>query len=250
MGPWPLARCHCHGNHSGVILLRCAVGPHLASRDQRHIEAGRLGRSKVEGPGPPFPPIALWGAGDLRSLDRCRARRKEAQGGEVPGSMTTGDGRVLEPVRVRVGLQHDPLDGTDARHDTEVALLDHRGVIVAVNGAWVAFAAANGGDPARAGIGRSYLDACEDAAGDPQADQVGAAIRWALAGRLESPFRCTASCDSDEWLRWFEVNVSARRDRDGSGTGAVVALRPLTTARRLGGDGPGGGRHKIFTWRR
>jgi len=72
----------------------------------------------------------------------------------------------------------------------------------------------------------SYLDACAVAAGDPQADQIGAAIRSALAGRLESPFSCTASCHSDEWLRWFEVTVTAREDQDGNGNGAVIASGP------------------------
>ncbi len=42
----------------------------------------------------------------------------------------------------------------------EIALLDAKGVIVWVNSAWRAFTAANGGDPASAGPGVSYLDIC------------------------------------------------------------------------------------------
>ena len=45
----------------------------------------------------------------------------------------------------------------------EWALLDRHGVIVAVNDAWRAFSAENGGDSTRTGIGVSYLDVCDSA---------------------------------------------------------------------------------------
>ena len=74
----------------------------------------------------------------------------------------------------------------------EVALLDRDGVIAWVNPAWQAFAAANGGDPDRTGIGMSYLQACAAGGADPAAQEVAAAIRAALAGGLPGPL--TSRC--------------------------------------------------------
>ena len=58
------------------------------------------------------------------------------------------------------------------------------GRIIAVNQAWLRFAAENGADPARVSIGANYLDVCRDAAdaGDPDARRILEAVRTVLAG--------------------------------------------------------------------
>jgi anti-anti-sigma regulatory factor len=114
--------------------------------------------------------------------------------------------------------------------DTEVALLDRDGVIVSVNDAWRAFAAANGGDPARTGPGVSYLDVCAAAADDPLAAQVASAIRDALTGDLPGSLTVEVPCHSPRTERWFDLLISARRDGRGRSAGATVTLS-LTRAR-------------------
>ena len=107
---------------------------------------------------------------------------------------------------------------------TEIALLDRHGVIVSVNDAWQAFAAANKGDPARVGQGMSYLEVCAAAGDDPVAQEVGAAIRRALAGDLPGPLAVEVPCHSPDTARWFDMLISARRDADGRPLGATVTL--------------------------
>ena len=105
----------------------------------------------------------------------------------------------------------------------EVALVDRDGVIVAVNHAWQEFGALNGGDPARTGVGMSYLAACSGA-DDPQSQEVAAAIRYAVDGGLPAPVAITIACDSPDRRRSFDVFVSSRLADDGTTLGATVSL--------------------------
>jgi PAS domain-containing protein len=106
----------------------------------------------------------------------------------------------------------------------EIAVLDAEGVIVWVNSAWKAFTAANGGDPARAGPGLSYLDVCAAAAGDLVTARVEAAIRRALTGDLPGSFTIEVPCHSPDTARWFDMLISSRLDEDGKSAGATVTL--------------------------
>ena len=128
--------------------------------------------------------------------------------------------------------------GTSVRPATdvgvEVALLDRDGVIAWVNQAWQAFAAANGGDPARTGIGVSYLQACAAAGDDPVAQEVAGAIRAALAGDLPGPLRVEVPCHSPAVERWFDVLTSSRLDDQGRCLGATVTLSLARAQPRVG----------------
>jgi anti-anti-sigma factor len=106
----------------------------------------------------------------------------------------------------------------------EVALLDRDGVIAWVNQAWQAFTAANEGDPARAGRGVSYLQACAAAGDDTVAQDVAGAIRAALAGDLPGPLTVEVPCHSPATERWFDVLISSRLDDQGRCLGATVTL--------------------------
>jgi anti-anti-sigma factor len=140
--------------------------------------------------------------------------------------------------------------GSGADVGVEVALLDRDGVIAWVNQAWRAFAAANGGDPARAGAGVSYLQACAAAGDDPVAAEVAAAIRTALAGDLPDALRIEVPCHGLATERWFDALISSRFADDGRRLGATVTLslarsRPQLRAaspargqRRARGQGP------------
>jgi PAS domain S-box-containing protein len=129
----------------------------------------------------------------------------------------------------RVPAHGDPMTAT-----VEVALLDRSGVIIAVNDAWTAFAAANGGDPYRCGIGVSYLGICDGCLGDRYADAVGAAIRAALAGDLPAPVQVALPCHGPDAPRWFDVLVSSRFDDAGACAGATLTLSPVLPSARTG----------------
>ena len=121
----------------------------------------------------------------------------------------------------------------DAVRDTaEIAWLDSDGVIEAVNAAWGLFCHDNGGDPARCGVGVSYLAVCEGLDTDPGAASVGSAIRSAVRGDLAGPVAMLISCDSPTEARWFDVLVGPRFDTSGALVGATVTL-----SRAAGHDG-------------
>jgi len=126
----------------------------------------------------------------------------------------------------------------------EIALLDRDGVIAWVNQAWRAFAASNGGDPARVGPGVSYLQVCAAAEDDPAAGEVAAAIRAALAGDLPGPMTVVVPCHSPASERWFDLLISSRLDNQGRCMGAAVTLslarsRPRGSPLRPGRPGWG-----------
>lgn len=129
----------------------------------------------------------------------------------------------------------------------EAALLDERGVIVAVNPAWEAFCLANGGDPARSGVGVSYLAACMAAEPDPMAVLVAAAVRTALSGDLPSPLRLLVPCHSPINERWYDLLISSRFDASGTCRGATVTLSrarpPVAEHISLPGETSPAGRH-------
>ncbi|GLZ46237.1 hypothetical protein Acsp06_24220 [Actinomycetospora sp. NBRC 106375] len=114
----------------------------------------------------------------------------------------------------------------------ETALLDDTGTIVWVNRAWREFCLANGGDPARAGVGRSFLALCDEAA-DAQSAAVAAAIRTALRGDLPAPARVEVPCHAPHRPRFFDVLISSRRDDRGDVLGATVTLSEVVPARAV-----------------
>ena len=132
---------------------------------------------------------------------------------------------VLTPAAATPGPRRRSPGGS-VRTDVgvEVALLDRDGVVAWVNQAWQAFAAANGGDPARTGVGVSYLQACAAAGDDPVAAEVAGAIRAALAGDLPGPLTVEVPCHSPSTERWFDVLISSRFDDQGRCLGATVTL--------------------------
>lgn len=105
----------------------------------------------------------------------------------------------------------------------EVALLDRAGVIVWTNQAWDDFCRGNGGDPHRAGVGRSYVGIC-DVAGDEVSADVARAIRTAVGGDLPIPARYVVSCPAPGRPRAFDTLVSTRFGDDGRSVGALVTL--------------------------
>ncbi len=165
-----------------------------------------------------------------------------AAGSATTESATTGsDSRPADrPESVPPGTGEVPAGQAepDIGLGTEIALLDHQGVIVSVNDAWQAFAATNKGDPARVGPGVSYLEVCAAAGDDPVALEVAANIHRALAGDLPGPLVVEVPCHSPDTARWFELLISPRMDDDGGHRGATVTLSLAKSEPRLASAAP------------
>jgi hypothetical protein len=130
---------------------------------------------------------------------------------------------VREMLFRRRGTSLGPSTSEPEEGRAEVALLDRAGVIVWTNRVWDDFCRANGGDPRRAGAGRSYLEIC-DAAGDEPSAEIADALRAAVRGGLPVPARTVVSCPAPDRPRAFDTLVSSRFDDDGRTTGALVTL--------------------------
>ncbi len=186
---------------------------------------------------------ATGGSAMAGSATGGSATAGSATGGSgMAGSATVGaDSRPAdEPESVQPGTGEVPAGQAepDIGLGTEIALLDDQGVIVSVNDAWQAFAAANKGDPARVGPGVSYLEACAAAGDDPVALEVAANIHRALAGDLPGPLVVEVPCHSPDTARWFEMLISPRMDDDGGHSGATVTLSLAKSEPRLGSAAP------------
>lgn len=121
--------------------------------------------------------------------------------------------------------------------DVEVALVDPDGVIVFTNRAWGDFCVANGGDPTRAGVGRSYLRIAE-AAPDEHSRSVARAIRTAVAGGMPVPTRTVTPCSAPGRPRAFDTVVATRFDDSGHILGATVTVTEIGNGRSCTPFGP------------
>ncbi len=112
----------------------------------------------------------------------------------------------------------------------EVAAVDHDGVIVAVNESWTRALADNGGDPATAGVGVNYLEACHRAAtsGDPDAATALEALQSVLRGASDRAL-LEYACPGPSGNRWFVMVAEPFRRPEG---GLVIAHVDVTRRRR------------------
>ncbi len=120
--------------------------------------------------------------------------------------------------------------------DTEIAVLDHDGIIIAVNEPWRRFARENAGDPDASdlppsvGVGANYLEVCRTASSEP-GDSAGAVvegIRSVLEGRAAS-YQAEYPCHSPTQDRWFAMTVTPL---ESGARGAVAAHTDITERRR------------------
>jgi PAS domain S-box-containing protein len=114
-----------------------------------------------------------------------------------------------------------------------VVALDKHGRIIAVNQAWLRFAAENGADPARVSIGANYVDVCQSAAdaGDPAALRILDAVRTVLAGGVPRQVEYASRTPSGE--RWYEMTTEPLRRPEG---GALVTHVDVTRRRQAEED--------------
>ena len=100
-----------------------------------------------------------------------------------------------------------------------IAVLDARGTILAVNEAWERFAAANGFVGDAYGVGLNYLQVCDAAAPNPDAVHVAQGIRHILDGTIRA-FSYEYESSSPFLRRWFRIIVTPMQGHQSYG--AVV----------------------------
>ena len=108
-----------------------------------------------------------------------------------------------------------------------VAVLDARGVILAVNKAWERFALENGAlDTARVSVGANYLEICRRAtkAGDPVAQQALIGLESLLNGTTDH-FAMDYECSSPLRKRWFTMTILRQKQPS---AGAIVTHSDIT----------------------
>ena len=109
-----------------------------------------------------------------------------------------------------------------------IAVLDEKGVIIAVNDAWNRFAEANGAPTSY--VGADYVAVCECAA--PQDETAKAALeglRAVMSGET-SAFLLEYPCHSPDVERWFSLRVTRT---SGSRTVFVVAHEDITARKKI-----------------
>jgi len=87
-----------------------------------------------------------------------------------------------------------------------VAIIDNNGTILETNDAWERFSSENSEDAAYKSIGINYLNICEAAEQDEDAQAVAEGIRLVLAGAMPE-FVTHYPCHSPEQKRWFVARV-------------------------------------------
>ncbi|MDQ5910533.1 MAG: hypothetical protein QG599_2630 [Pseudomonadota bacterium] len=114
---------------------------------------------------------------------------------------------------------------------SHIAVLDHQGIIIAVNRAWWQFALENGIEPHKpapnTGIGASYLDVCQNSAGAGAQDGWSAyhGIKAVMDGQLPY-FSMEYPCHSSKGSRWFTMMVNPLENVDPGGV--VIAHTDVT----------------------
>ncbi len=116
--------------------------------------------------------------------------------------------------------------------NAEIAVLDRRGFILAVNAPWLKFAAENAapsgpGQAPYSSIGVNYLDICSAAKSSEDAEgvaHISSGIRAVLEGR-QSSFAFEYPCHSPDQQRWFQTVVTPLNLPEG---GVVVAHANIT----------------------
>ena len=169
---------------------------------------------------------------DLADADQLPKPLPNTHKGEI-GQLVAGFNRILqtwaqreESLKASESFKDAILNSLDA----EIAVVDHRGVIQAVNARWQQFSVAHIRETGQAattiGIGANYLAACSantEAATDGLTTVAG--LQAVLQGRLPR-FTCEYPCDTPTQQRWFAM-IAMPLGEHGQG-GAVISHTDIT----------------------
>lgn len=126
----------------------------------------------------------------------------------------------------------DPRDVLNALRSS-IAVLDGRGIVVAVNEAWIRFARENGATDERSFLGADYLEVCERVLASGRDDalaEMTSKLRALLQGVGEE-VSMEYPCDSPAARRWFRLR--ATRLPGVADAGVVVAHEDITEAKGI-----------------
>ncbi|MGI8554219.1 MAG: PAS domain S-box protein, partial [Dehalococcoidia bacterium] len=160
-----------------------------------------------------------------------RYRRKD--GSELPVSLSVssffdGDGNYQGALALVTDISQRKQDEAALRASekflpsaldalsAEIAILDDKGTIIAVNEAWRRFGQANSLQMDAFAVGSNYLAVCEaaDGAFREEAMPAAAAIRAVIAGAREATY-LEYPCDSPTQQRWFGLRVTPLAEERG-----------------------------------
>ncbi|HEX9996035.1 MAG TPA: PAS domain S-box protein [Abditibacterium sp.] len=133
---------------------------------------------------------------------------EDADGKRLLGAISVD---ITEQKRAEAALHesqrflHSTLDALTAH----IAILDENGTIIAVNKAWHNFAEASGYQGLEHGVGRNYLDICNDPTNiiTPKTDFASAGISRVIAGE-QDVFHFEYPCHSPDAKRWFSLRAT------------------------------------------
>ena len=134
----------------------------------------------------------------------------------------------MDDLNLRATLAPDVLNALTAN----IAVLDARGVIIAVNDAWIRFARANGATDERWFVGADYLAVCENAlraVDDASLAEIVPRLRAIIAGD-DATLSIEYRCDSPVERRWFNLRATPLRGE--MLTGAVIAHQDITARKQ------------------
>jgi two-component system CheB/CheR fusion protein len=207
----------------GPIILPndASLAPQLASRVHKVIEDGESSEFKTHSHSRHY-----------RILVRpYRGRHKGNRGAVVVFHDVTQIAGIHD--RLKRSEQRIRLSG--ARHEAtlnslpaNVAVLDNKGVILAVNSSWKRFGQENGWADKRHGIGKNYLAICA-ASSDEHATAIGDGLRRILAGEAME-FSYEYPCHSPSERRWFQCLIAPVDDQ---GSRGAVILHFNISAQKL-----------------
>ncbi len=110
------------------------------------------------------------------------------------------------------------------------AVVDRRGVIVAVNAAWTEHMLAGGGRPQDCGVGVDYLAVCDAAKDVPDAQLAATGLRAVLAGQSDAHAADIACTGPDGTVQYFSLTMVPLHTPEG---GAVISYADITERKLL-----------------
>lgn len=101
----------------------------------------------------------------------------------------------------------------------QIAILDHDGLIIAVNKSWIDFSRENDGDLSTCGVGSNYFEVCQG--------KVRNGIQFVLNGQ-ENHFIFEYSCHSKTEARWFVLRATPFMINANGDLGAIISHVNIT----------------------
>ena len=181
----------------------------------------------------PTRPILVSRTGVERPIDNRAAPIRDRQGKKLGAILVFQDVTSRREAEAALLRSRRFVESVLHSLPNQIAVLDEKGDILAVNQAWISFAAENGLSDPRHGVGLNYLAVCRgmvpdedrDPSEGPASVPIGEAIGEVIAGKREF-FWLEYACHSATTRRWFLLRVT-RYDTDGA-RGVIVSHENIT----------------------